>query len=175
MKLPLAYYGDPILRKTCESVVIINDDIRRLVHDMVDTVIEHKGLGLSAPQVHHNLKIFIMTIGKELPNGSWLPGKLKIFINPEILSVSDKLEYRSEGCLSIPKVYGDVERAISVKIRAQDLDGDLFEEEFSGLEARCILHENDHINGILFVDHIKGKARKKIEPLLREIEKKNSA
>lgn len=172
MKLPLAYYGDPILRQQCQEVEVINDEIRQLVKDMIETMIEHNGIGLSANQVKRLIRIFITAVPIDLPDGSWLPGKLRVFINPKILFVSDQFEYRSEGCLSIPKLYGEVERPATVRVQATDLEGAVFEEEFSGLEGRCILHENDHINGVLFIDRIKGKERQKMEPMLREIKKK---
>jgi len=172
MKLPLAYYGDPILRKKCEDVEVINDEIRQLVKDMIETLIEHNGIGLSAPQVHKSLRIFITAVPKEQDDGSWLPGTLRVFINPEILWVSDIIENRAEGCLSIPKLYSEVDRPSKVKVRATDLEGNVFEEEFTDLEGRCVLHENDHINGVLFIDRIHGKQRKKLEPMLRQVKKK---
>lgn len=174
MKLPLAYYGDPILRQKCQDVKVINDEIRQLVNDMIETMIEHNGIGLSANQVKQLLRIFITAVPIDQPDGGWLPGKLRVFINPKILSVSELFQYRSEGCLSIPKLYGEVERPTTVLIQATNIEGEIFEEEFTGLEGRCVLHENDHINGVLFIDRMKGKARQKMEPMLREIKKKYS-
>lgn len=172
MKLPIAYYGNPILRKKCKEIEAVNDEIRQLVQDMIETLIEHNGIGLAAPQVNHSLRLFITAVPIEQPDGKWLPGKLRVFINPKILWVSESLEFHSEGCLSIPKLYAEVERPVKVKIQATDLDGNLFEEEFAGLEGRCILHENDHINGVLYIDRIHKKERKKLEPALQEIKKK---
>ncbi|MGA8164856.1 MAG: peptide deformylase [Waddliaceae bacterium] len=172
MKLPLAYYGNPILRKKCTRVETIDDDIPRLVKDMVDTLIEHNGLGLAAPQVNRSLRLFITAVPKEKKDGEWLPGKLRVFINPTIVSTSTDLNTRSEGCLSIPTLYEEVTRPVKVIVRATDLEGNTFEEEFSDLEARCILHENDHINGVLFIDRVRGQARKDLEPKLKEIKKK---
>ena len=174
MKLPLSYYGDSILRAHCKEIAVINDEIRQLVNDMTESLVAYNGIGLSAPQIGRSLRIFIMAVPLEQPDGSWVPGKLRVFINPKILWVSDLWEYRSEGCLSLPKLYLDVERPSLVRVQAMDLEGKVFEEEFSGLEGRCVLHENDHINGVLFIDRIKGKDRKKIETMLREIKKKIS-
>ncbi|NGX42644.1 MAG: Peptide deformylase [Chlamydiae bacterium] len=171
MKLPLAYYGDPMLRKKGVAVEVIDDEIRQLVRDMVDTMIEHNGIGLAAPQVHRSLDIFITAAPNKQPDGSWKPGELRVFINTKILFVSEEKESTSEGCLSIPTLYAEVVRPVKIRIHATDLDGNEFEEEFSGLEARDILHENDHVNGVLFVDRIQGKERKEIEPKLREIKK----
>jgi len=172
MKLPLAYYGNPILRKKCSQIEKIHEEIRQLVKDMTDTLIEHNGLGLAAPQVHRDLRLFITAVPIEQPDGKWLAGQLRVFINPTIVSVSEEINSRSEGCLSIPSLYLEVIRPERVTVRATDLEGTIFEEEFSGLEARCILHENDHINGVLFIDRIPKKARKDIELKLKEIKEK---
>jgi peptide deformylase len=174
MKLELAYLGNPILRKKCKPIASITDEIRLLVEDMVETLIAHNGIGLAAPQVKKNLRLFITAVPTELPDGEWEKGELLVFINPEIIKYSEQKEIRQEGCLSIPKLYGDVERPESIRIRATDLDGNFFEKEFNGLQARCCLHENDHINGVLYIDRIRGKERKDMEPKLREIKKRFS-
>ena len=172
MKLPLAYYGNPILRKKGAPIESINDEIRQLVKDMIDTIIEHNGIGLAAPQVHRSLALFITSVPVEQPDGNWLPGELRVFINPKILSIAEEKSTRSEGCLSLPTIYAEVNRPVKIRIRATDLEGNDFEEEFSDLAARCIMHENDHINGVLFVDRVQGKERKELEPKLKEIKKK---
>jgi peptide deformylase len=171
MKLTLAYYGEPILRKKTVPVLELSEEIRQLVADMVETMQACNGVGLAAPQVHRSLSIFVTCVPKKQLDGKWIPGQLRVFINPKILSVTKETEVHSEGCLSIPKIYGEVERPSKVTVRATDLNGNIFEEEFSGLEACCVLHENDHINGVLFVDRIFGKARKELEPKLRTIKK----
>ncbi len=173
MKLPLAYYGDPILRKKCAPVVEITAEIRQLVLDMVDTMEANNGIGLAAPQVSRPLRLFITRFDIENKDEEEsVPGELRVFINPEILEISEELSYLSEGCLSIPKLYGEVERPYRVRVRATDLEGKVFEEEFTGLHAHCILHENDHINGVLFIDRIHGREKIEIEPKLREIKNK---
>lgn len=169
MKRNLIYYGNPILRKRSREVTVINQAIHELVADMTDTLIAYNGIGLAAPQVGISKRIFITAVPNEQPDGSWLPGQLRVFINPQILEFSKATACRSEGCLSIPKLYAEVERPKTIRVQAQDLNGNLFEKEFSGLEARCILHENDHINGILFIDRIPQKEREKIELYLKEI------
>lgn len=172
MKLELAYYGNPILRKKCQPVAEVNDEIRELVESMIETLIEHNGIGLAAPQVNKDLRLFITAVPKELPDGNWEQGELLVFINPEIISYSEEQEIRQEGCLSIPKLYGDVLRPEKIIIRATDIHGNEFEQEFTGLQARCCMHENDHINGVLYIDRMKGKERKMLEPKLREIKNK---
>ncbi len=174
MKLELAYYGNPFLRKKCKPVEEINDEVRELVENMVETLIENNGIGLAAPQVKRDLRLFITAVPHELPDGNWEQGELLVFINPEIISYSEETDDRQEGCLSIPKLYGTVNRPVSIVIRATDINGKEFEREFEGLQARCCLHENDHINGVLYIDRMKGKERKTLDPKLREIKKKYS-
>ncbi len=173
MKLTMAYFGNPILRKKGEKITEINDNIQALVQDMIETLAtQGTGIGLAAPQVQHSLALFITKVPIEQPDGKWSEGTLRVFINPKIISVSPEMGIREEGCLSIPGVYGEVVRPLVVRITATDLDGNIFEGEFTGLEGRCILHENDHINGVLFIDRIRGKERKALEKKLQEIKKK---
>jgi peptide deformylase len=175
MKLPFAYYGQPVLRKKGAPINEINEEIRTLVEKMRQTLIEHgNGIGLAAPQVYQSLALFITQVPFEEEDGTWNEGVFRVFINPKIISVSEELYAREEGCLSIPGVYGEVVRPKSVKITATDINGSTFEGEFTGLEGRCILHENDHINGVLFIDRIRGKARKDLEPKLQAVKKKYS-
>lgn len=175
MKRELTYYGNPILRKKTARVTEITDEIRQLVSDMVDTMHEYNGIGLAAPQVDQSLALFITEAPIRVegePEENWLPGKLRVFINPKLSGHSEEQWMRGEGCLSIPSVYGAVPRPIYVTVEATDLDGNLFTEEFSWLEARAIMHENDHINGVLFIDRIHGKERKEMDPVLNAVKKK---
>jgi peptide deformylase len=171
MKLPLAYYGDPVLRKKSARVEGIDDELRQLVNDMIETMNEENGMGLAAPQVHRSLSLFITFVPIAGPEDEWLPGTLRIFINPKILAVSEEQWEHSEGCLSIPKLSGRVRRPVRVQVEYTSLEGKTLTEEFTGLEASCVLHENDHINGVLYIDRIKGKERQEMEPRLREIKK----
>ncbi len=172
MKLSLAYYGDPILRKKAERISEINDDIRQLVADMVETMKAEDGIGLAAPQVHRSIALFMICVSIEGPNDTWIPGTLHVFLNPKILWVSDEAWEHYEGCLSIPKLHGKVIRPIKVRVEYTDMEGHRLTKEFSGLEASAVLHENDHINGVLYIDRMNRKDRQEIEPRLREIKKK---
>lgn len=173
MKLPLAYYGNPILRKKGERVAEITSEIKQLVTDMEETMFAHDGIGLAAPQVHRSLALFIVNVPIETEDeDKWLPGKTRLFINPKILEHSEEEWIRGEGCLSIPGIYCPIIRPLKIKVEAMDLDGKIFVEEFTGLEARAIMHENDHINGVLFIDRVRGKERQQLEPLLKNIKKK---
>lgn len=172
MELALTYYGNPVLRKKCLPVGKITDEIKKLVDDMVDTMEAHNGIGLAAPQVGISMRIFVTCVPVEDEDGEYEPGELRVFINPEILEVSEEISEISEGCLSIPTVRGFVERPYRVKVRATNLQGNLFTGEFVGLEAHCVLHENDHINGVLFIDRMRGKERKALDGALRKVKEK---
>lgn len=174
MKLPIAYYGDPVLRKKCERINEINDDIRQLVDDMVETMHANDGMGLAAPQVHRSLTLFLTCVPILGEDGKFKQGNLRIFLNPKILAYSEDKWTHDEACISIPKLYGHVTRPVRISIEATDLDGNTFQEEFTGLDARVFLHENDHINGVLYIDRMHGKERQELEPYLRELKKRFS-
>ncbi len=164
--LPLAYYGDPILRKKAEPVVLFDKELKKLVKQMIDTMEFYNGMGLAAPQVHHSIQLFIVKAPKEDESFE----KVKVFINPEILSYGKKSWKTLEGCLSIPTVQGKVSRPEEVVVQYCDLEGNLKKESLSGWEARVMLHEYDHIQGILFLDHLSKVERKELEPFLERLQ-----
>lgn len=172
MILKLAYYGDPVLRKKAVPIAEITDEIRELVKNMTETMIQSKGVGLAAPQVGHSVALFITQFPTEMEEDKWVPGPTEVFINPKILEVSDKIWEYSEGCLSIPGLYEDVDRPYKIRLRAQNLAGEVFERELEGYNARVCLHENDHLNGVLFIDRLDPKVKKAIEPKLRKLRSK---
>lgn len=174
MILPLAYYGDAVLRKKALPVEVFDDDLRKFIDDLEETRAASRGLGIAAPQVHRSIRVFVVNIPFKDSNAEYQPGETRYFVNPKILEVSEEKWTAQEGCLSIPKLYEDVERPLRVKVEAQDPFGKTFIQEFSGWEAKAILHENDHINGVLFIDRLHGKRRKMLEPLLNEIKRKYS-
>jgi peptide deformylase len=175
MKLPLAYYGDAILRKKTSPVDKIDDEIRQLIENMIETMEENDGCGLAAPQVHHSLSLFITQIPVFLEDDKSEPGILKVFINPKIVSYSQETWACEEGCLSIPKLKGNVVRPLKITIQATNLEGNTFTEEFIGFDAHVIMHENDHINGVLYIDRLSPQEKKRMEPLLKDIKKKYSS
>lgn len=138
--------GDDVLRKKCKEVVEITNRELTLIEDMVDTMFEANGVGLAAPQVGVLKRIFVIDIGDE--NGTM------VFINPEILETKGT-QCDEEGCLSIPGESNQVERPNYVKVKAFNEKGEEFILEGEELLARAILHENDHLNGVLYVDHVK--------------------
>lgn len=173
MKLNFIYYGNPLLRKKAKPVENITNEIKQLVDAMIEAMDQKDGIGLAAPQVNHSIALFITRAPIENDENEILEkGEVRVFINPKILSYSNDEDSFSEGCLSIPKVYGDVFRPIKIKVEATNLEGKRFTEDFSGMSARVILHENDHLNGVLFIDRLDTSERKKIDSKLREIKKK---
>lgn len=171
MKLKLAYYGNPVLRKKATLINEITPEIKQLVEDMIEAMDEKDGIGIAAPQVNFSLALFLTRVPLE-KDSEKNQGEVRIFINPKILNYSEESDSFSEGCLSIPKLYGDVTRPIYIKVEATDLEGNRFTENFSGLAARVIMHENDHINGVLFIDRLDPKEKKLNELKLREIKKR---
>ena len=144
--LDIRVLGDPVLRQDTKPVAVVTDEHRRLIDDMFETMRAAKGIGLAAPQVGRTERITVVDVGKEGP------GPLAL-INPEIISKSGTIK-DEEGCLSIPDIYGDVERFSNVVVRALDRDGRMFEVQGVDLLARCLQHEIDHLHGKLFIDHL---------------------
>ena len=141
-----------ILRRVASPIKDINDDTIRLAEDMVEAMIKGNGIGLAGPQVGRLERIFTVKIGEDDP---------MVFINPEIISTSPELSSYEEGCLSIPGQYADVDRPAMIQIQAWNTRGRPFTLEASGLLSTVIQHEYDHLNGILFIDHVGDRKRKK--------------
>jgi peptide deformylase len=148
---------DKRLRSVSKPVVAIGDDLRTLVADMFETMYEAPGIGLAAIQVGIPSRVIVMDLSKREAEA-----EPRVFINPEITWSSEEQSLYEEGCLSIPDVHEDVERPARVKIRYLDLEGKPHEEDAEGLFATCIQHEVDHLNGVLFIDHISKLKRERI-------------
>lgn len=148
---------DKRLRSVCKPVAEINDETRALVADMFETMYEAPGIGLAAIQIGVLSRVIVMDLSKREAEA-----EPRVFINPEITWSSEETSLYEEGCLSIPDIHEDVERPSRVKIRYLDLDGNRQEEDAEGLFATCIQHEVDHLNGILFIDHISKLKRERI-------------
>jgi peptide deformylase len=142
--LDVRVLGDPILRQVTTPVSAVTDEVRRLVDDMFETMYAAKGIGLAAPQVGRLERVAVIDVGEGAPFA---------VINPEIV-VAEGAVKGEEGCLSIPEVYGDVERAARVVVRALGRDGQPFEVEATELLSRCLQHEIDHLHGKLFIDYL---------------------
>lgn len=174
MLLKIRYYGDPILRKKAEEVTEITAEIKQLIEDMIETMDANNGLGLAAPQVGHSLRIFVVRNYIETESGELTLSDPFVYINPRLHSPSAEKLIDFEGCLSIPGIRAKVERPESISVEAIDFEGNPFSEELSGYNARSRMHENDHLNGVLYVDRLSPKDKRKVEPQLESIKKKSS-
>jgi peptide deformylase len=140
---------DKRLRTVSEPVKTVDAETRKLVADMFETMYDAPGIGLAAIQVGVPRRIVTMDLAKKDE-----PKKPQVFINPELVWASDEKQMREEGCLSIPEIYEEVERPAQVRVKYLDLDGNEREVEANGILATCLQHEIDHLNGVLFIDHI---------------------
>jgi len=176
MRLPLVFYGDPRLRKKSQPVTKITDELLKLADDMLDTMDINHGVGLAAPQIGQTIRFFILRNHIVTPEGHIQLTDPQAYINPKITILSsEEMQTDIEGCLSIPGIHEEVERPLKIRVEAMGLNGEIFVEEIEGYKARVVMHENDHINGVLFIDRISADKRKKLEPILREIKKKYHA
>jgi len=148
---------DKRLRQVSQPVAKIDAGIRKLVEDMFETMYDAPGIGLAAIQVGAPKRVVTMDLAKKEE-----PKDPQVFINPEILWTSEEKATYEEGCLSIPEFYEEVERPAQVKVKYLDLDGKAHEIEASGLLATCLQHEIDHLNGVLFIDHISKLKRDRV-------------
>jgi peptide deformylase len=148
--LDIRVLGDPVLRQETNIVSEVTPELRRLVDDMFETMYAAKGIGLAAPQVGRPERLSVIDVDDQ---------RLILF-NPEIVDSDAKRIKGEEGCLSIPEIYGDVERSARVVVRAMDLDGKPFEVEGRELLSRCLQHEIDHLHGRLFIDYLSALKRR---------------
>ena len=155
---PILIHPDPRLKKTCDPVARITPDIETLAADMLATMYEAPGVGLAAPQIGVLSRVFVMDATRD-PQA---PRQPMVLINPEITWTSDEPNTYDEGCLSIPDQYAPVTRPKQVKMRWLGLDGKTHEQEFDDLWATCAQHELDHLNGVLFIDHLSAMKRQMI-------------
>lgn len=158
MKLPIVAYGDPVLRKVCTDIDESYPDLQQLIANMFDTMYAASGVGLAAPQVNLPIRLFIVDIG---PDEDGKPGYKKVFINAHILEETGEPWAFNEGCLSIPDIREDVFRKPNIRIKYLDENFVAHEEEVTGMPARVIQHEYDHIEGKLFTDTL-GILRKRM-------------
>jgi peptide deformylase len=179
MILPIMAYGLPVLRKECEEIDE-NFDLSSLIKDMFETMYASSGVGLAGPQIGKSQRIFIVDASpfsepeegeKMTENLKVLKNFKKVFINPIIENETGKTWPFSEGCLSIPGIREDVERKSIVKISYYDENWNFHEESYTGVAARIIQHEYDHIEGVLFTDHLKPLKRRLLKRKLDDISK----
>ncbi|MFD4324171.1 peptide deformylase [Nocardioides sp. NPDC058538] len=156
---PIRLFGDPVLRKPASAVLDFDKELRKLVADLTDTMLEAPGAGLAAPQIGVSLRVFTW----------YVDGQVGHLINPD-LTLSEETQDGGEGCLSLPDITFDCRRALSVVARGFDMHGEPVTIEGSELLARAIQHETDHLDGILFIDRLDEAARKAAMKEIRESE-----
>lgn len=165
MIYPIVKYGNPVLEKPAEPVTVFNDELKKLVEDMFESMYEAKGVGLAAPQIGISKRLAVIDVSfKEDPNA-----KL-VLANPEIIHKEGK-QTESEGCLSIPEFREPVTRAAKVTVRAQNINGEWYEKTGEQLLARAFLHETDHLNGKLYISHLSGLKRDLMKRKIRKLMK----
>jgi len=158
-KLNILEFPDPRLTTIAGDVEIFDEELRKLVQDMIETMYFANGIGLAATQVNVHKRLLVLDVSENQEQP-------RVYINPQILSSSGEQDHE-EGCLSVPGIYANVRRAENITVKAQDLDGNSFEEQLEGLHAVCVQHEMDHLIGRLFVDYLsplkRNMVRKKLE------------
>lgn len=162
--LPIRLYPDPVLRVQCPEVEEFNAELKRLAADMVETMHAAPGIGLAAPQVgvEKRLALVDLSVGED-------PEQLLVLVNP-VISEPRGTWLEEEGCLSIPGLTDQVPRPQEIRVRARDQEGEPFEIEAEGWLARAICHEVDHLDGVLFVDHLRGLRRERARRTLRKLQ-----
>ena len=161
--LNILHFPDPRLRTKAKAVTEFDPALKTLVNDMFETMYEAPGIGLAATQVNVHQRLLVMDVSEDKSDP-------KVLINPELIETEGE-EEMDEGCLSVPGFYETVRRAEKIRVRAQDVDGATFEFDSEGLEAVCIQHEMDHLEGKLFVDYLSGLKRDRIRKKLEKAKK----
>ena len=181
MILPIVAYGAAILRKISPPIEADYPGLALLIEDMWETMYESNGVGLAAPQINKNIRLFVMDSEQIFANREEedevypdAPGIKKVFINAKVLETGGKEWVYNEGCLSIPKIREDITRAETVTLSYMDENFKSYTETFNGMTARIILHEYDHIDGKLFIDYLKPLRRKILQGKLNDISKGNT-
>ncbi|GAB4394114.1 MAG: peptide deformylase [Kiloniellaceae bacterium] len=167
--LPIITAPDPRLKKVCEPVEAVDDEIRQLMDDMLETMYNAPGIGLAAPQVGVLKRVIVVDVSGDEEENTPL-----FMANPELVGVSDDDASYEEGCLSLPEHYGEVIRPAKIRVRYLDRENEIREMEADGLLATCIQHEMDHLEGILFVDHLTALKRNMILRKLLKAKKSNT-
>ncbi|CAN7192172.1 peptide deformylase [Phenylobacterium sp. LjRoot219] len=158
---------NPVLKQVSEPVAAVDDALRGLMDDMLETMYDAPGIGLAAIQIGVPKRVIVMDLAREGEDK-----QPRFFVNPEIVWVSDDTQGYEEGCLSVPEYYDEVQRPSQVKLRYLNYQGEQIEEDADGLFAVCIQHEMDHLNGVLFIDHL---SRLKREQAVKKVRKLRAA
>ena len=167
---PILIHPDPCLKKVAAPVIKVTTELLRLADDMLETMYDATGIGLAAPQIGVMNRMFVMDCVKD--EGE-VPCPM-VIINPEILWLSENLSTHEEGCLSIPQQYADVERPAAVEMQWLGLNGQIHKQRFDGLWATCAQHELDHLDGKLFIDHLKPMRRQMITRKMQKLKREQA-
>jgi peptide deformylase len=180
MKFSIVQYGDPVLRAKGKRIEKIDHRVRELAENMIETMHAANGVGLAAQQIGEALQMTVLDVSQveDRPSTLKLNGRQVdpksvmplVLINPEI-KLKDETDTGTEGCLSFPEITGEIERAKAITGRAENLEGEVIELETSGLLARAIQHEVDHLNGVLFIDRMTSAAKTALSSRLRRLQK----
>lgn len=183
MKLPIVRYGDPILRTKGKRIASIDNQIRELAANMIETMHLANGIGLAAQQVGEALQLTVVDVSRAEDqestmklNGAEVDPKASmplLLLNPD-LTLGKETDLAIEGCLSFPEITADIRRSISVIVQAQTIEGAPVEIEASGLLARALQHEVDHLNGILFIDRMSAASKVALRSRLKRMQKENA-
>ncbi|WP_425229626.1 peptide deformylase [Sphingomonas sp.] len=170
--LPIVEVPDPCLRLVSRPVEAFDDRLRSLIADMTETMYNAHGIGLAAIQVGVDRRVLVIDLQEERDEEDKPVRHPRAYVNPEVLEVSDEASVYNEGCLSIPEQYAEVTRPARCRVRWQDEAGATHEGEMDGLLATCMQHEIDHLNGVLFTDHL---SRLKRDMVMRKLTKQRKA
>lgn len=169
MKRTILIHPDPRLKKIVDPVAEVDDSLRKLADDMLETMYDAPGIGLAGPQIGVMKRLFVMDVAEKDADPEPL-----VMINPEILWSSDAQGVYEEGCLSVPDIYAEVTRPAEVEMRWLDRDGAMREAKFDGLAATCAQHELDHLNGKLFIDYLGSVKRMTITNKMKKLKKQRA-
>lgn len=175
MILPIYAYGQPVLKKVAEEISPDYTDLKELIENMWETMYHAEGVGLAAPQIGKSIRIFLVDSTPMMEEGKEEEGVKQVFINAQKIEEAGKAWSFEEGCLSIPYIRGDVDRPAQIRLRYQDENFETHEKVFSGINARVIQHEYDHIDGILFTELLKPIKKRRIKRKLENIKKGETA
>lgn len=160
-KLNILEYPDPRLRTIARPVTVFDAGLRRLISDMAETMYAAPGIGLAATQIDQHIQLIVIDVSET-------KDQLRVFVNPQIVWVSEETVVCEEGCLSVPNIYDEVRRPARARVRAQDADGKSFELDCEGLLAVCVQHEIDHLTGKVFVDYLSALKQDRIRTKLKK-------
>ncbi|MBN2610959.1 MAG: peptide deformylase [Bacteroidales bacterium] len=171
MVYPIVVYGSPVLRKVAGKIDKDYPNLQKFIADMWETMYKSDGVGLAAPQIGKSVRMFVIDTAELDEKNPDLQNFKKTFINPEIINREGEITTYNEGCLSLPKIHEDVNRESKVRIQYYDENWQFHDEEYDGVKARVIQHEYDHLQGILFIDHLSPLRKKLLKGKLNDITK----